>query len=59
MTVVRREVRCPGSDKTPARVWRGKAECRICGVRFEPKADGMVRRHGDRQPVNGRVVRQK
>ncbi|QPX62199.1 hypothetical protein PBI_INDLOVU_85 [Mycobacterium phage Indlovu] len=37
--------RCPGSDGPPARVWRGKATCPRCGRRFEPKADGLVRRH--------------
>ena len=51
--------RCPGSDKTPARVWRGKARCRVCGRRFEPKLDGLVRRHARPAGLTTRVVTQK
>uniref|UniRef100_A0AB39AKS4 C2H2-type domain-containing protein n=1 Tax=Mycolicibacterium phage phi1_186018 TaxID=3236641 RepID=A0AB39AKS4_9CAUD len=41
-------VRCSGSDKAPARTFRGHAYCAACGRRFAVKANGMVRRHFSR-----------
>lgn len=44
-TIGDQRVRCPGSDKPPARTYWGHAYCQLCGKRWAVKSNGMVRRH--------------
>ncbi|QNJ56159.1 hypothetical protein KNV18_gp80 [Mycobacterium phage Heath] len=50
-TTAEQRVRCSGSDKAPARTFRGHAYCAACGRRFAEKANGMVRRHSAKLPA--------
>ena len=48
--------RCGGSGRPPRRVWKGRAECHVCGKRFALQLSGLVRRHAEKRrflPVVG------